>query len=864
MDELKASVFRCFDRGRICVFPTEIQARFWLQQYALSGEKGTVFASRALAWDRFCEMFAPAHEGLEAADSMVRRVFAELFCASDAVGHLRRLGGVSAGNLASAVAGMLPTLNLVQPETQGDLGHDLELILSSYRSFLDARGLYEPLYDVPVIPDGFDTGSYIICFESAIDAFPLFDRQTGEVFEKLQVEPDQSSVLERFPNALTETRVQLRRIRELLRAGVNAEDIVITDLSLKDSQPYLEREARRLGVPISAVVSRNLSMYGAGNFFSDILTVISEDFSLSSVRGLVLGPGYPFRNPEPLRAMVTAGIQEMIVSGAGQWRARLNRRDDNAKSDNDKPLSPRARDTFDEFEKLCRGLGEARTVEELRRAYNALQDRLLVPGGFSASDGVSRDVYSYCVAQMEKIEKTMLKCNVGRMENLFSFFVKTLETTSYVPQNDTRGIRVYRYPQSAGLCPKHHFVIGLSQSAALRRIGPARFLSDADAVSGPLKPVDLTDEVLGLYTVSGEQVRLSTADEGFASPQLPPPMFLPEGRNIRYRRPAGETYTDEFEAELDFWGGDADVPFTPTEVQVGGYDAYRRCFKDSPAATPTEPPAGESPLSATAIDLFNKCPFSWKCKYVLKAESGIYTVSSVDHFSLGSLLHEVLEDFFKNAGVIHNSDSQRYQNELQEKFESHFESFRKKSPMSPTTLAYEGRQLRKSLSKNVDFRLLEGFRFLNSEKTYGSGPFSGRVDLVLQNDAGDLAVIDFKKGSVAKGSMQPVDVFEKKAVLADPDGPGWEAAGSVQLLVYERIVSEGEGRPPVLGAYFSVSDGKFFTAWKDGNGTKEAEELLDSCRGRMQGMIDSGQFPSKDRCGDCDYFAVCRRRYDVR
>ena len=174
MDELKASVFRCFDRGRICVFPTEIQARFWLQQYALSGEKGTVFASRALAWDRFCEMFAPAHEGLEAADSMVRRVFAELFCASDAVGHLRRLGGVSAGNLASAVVGMLPTLNLVQPETQGDLGHDLELILSSYRSFLDARGLYEPLYDVPVIPDGFDTGRYIICFESAIDAFPLF------------------------------------------------------------------------------------------------------------------------------------------------------------------------------------------------------------------------------------------------------------------------------------------------------------------------------------------------------------------------------------------------------------------------------------------------------------------------------------------------------------------------------------------------------------------------------------------------------------------------------------------------------------------------------------------------------------------
>lgn len=834
--DIRDAVFDFLDSGGTCVLPTETAARFYLQEYARFSRKGMVFARSAIAWDEFYKLFLPSHGDLKPSDGLVRRLFARSFAASGQAGHLRHWRGLSVENLASSIFRILPYLELASGHSGGDIGSDAAVILSGYRAFLEERGMFEPLYDRPSVPDGMDCSGFVICFPEAMDGYPLFAHFVGEGrfrtigASDVTVKP----VIEMFGNSLLEMRVQLRRIRRLLDEGVNASDIMLTDFGLPASKAYLDREARRLEIPLDFTENLPLAFYSAGRFFLDVQSVLSEDFSIQSMQRLLLSGSYPFRNKKVLRSIIAAGLQKMVVSGREEWEARLRGEE---------------RAEFVRLVNLLEGFRRCRSAEDMRKALNAFQDELFIPGAFNQASEPEMSVYSFCVRQISRIEEAMAACRMESVDGLFGFFVKLLETTPYVPQDREQGIAVYSNGPSAGLFPEHHFVIGVSQASARHQVRVIPFLPESERGDFFLDPIERTDDLLRLWCASGADVRISGADSGFDGAQLCPPFFLScDGR----RRYAGGNDSDEYNDELGLWSG-LDAPLSLNQRQKDGFRTFKDCFLDEVEFGALELPDELPKLSPTSIDSYNQCPFQWKCKYILGVDEGNYNMGLEDHPALGILVHDTMERFFMDAGVIDASQRERYAARLLRIFNEEFERFAPGSGMSETTLQYEKRVLRDCLKQELDYSMMNGYRAVAAERALENADVRGKIDLVMQDSDGRLAVIDIKKGSLKsqKDSIFWEDMKES-------------GIGSVQILAYNRLLESSDGHLAAWGAFLSLKDGRLYFGWSDEAQAMEADKLFEANLQAVKSGIREGRFDPVDNCDSCAYFQACRKRYVIR
>ncbi|MDD2232679.1 MAG: PD-(D/E)XK nuclease family protein [Sphaerochaetaceae bacterium] len=842
MMDIRAKVFEQMDSGRICVFPTEVAARFFLIEYARLSEKGMVLDSQAVAWDAFYKNFSPSHPGLKAADLLVRKIFAVSFCHSEKATLLRHFSGLSPDGLASYFARILGQLSLASGHASGDMEADIQLVLDEYSAFLASNRLFEPLYDKAVVPDGFDPSAYVVFFPEAIAGYPLFVHQTGLELSTVGADAsDLAADLEVFPNALCELRTQMRRIRCLLDEGVNPSEIIITCLGLDSARPFLEREARRYEIPIDIVQGRTLSEYSAGKFFPDVLNVISSDFSLESVQRLVLCGSYPYKDPKALRTMVSEAMSSRVISGRQDWLSRL---------------SPESKELFEGLSRRITGFQKCRTVDQLRRAFNDFQDNCFISGAFRADENsLACHVYSYCVRLMKQLEKSMSDCGLDGLDGLFALYVRLLGETIYVPQSGQEGIKVYSYPQSAGLAPTKHFVICIDQEAARQETRYVTFLPDSITGDFILDRIDRTNSVLALYSCSSPEVCMSGSETGFSGASLCPPLFLSQNRKKEHVI-SGQKM-DEYSSELDFWIGE-DHGFVPNYRQKNGFDAFWQSFLEEICINDVPMSHHKPVLSSKSIDAFMQCPFKFKCMYQFKLEKLDLCPLSVDYIGIGNLIHEVFEQFFLDAGVIDPDCKDEYNKAVIEKYDHQFAKFRLTSSMSETALDFENSVLRKAISE-IDFSGLAGFKASVSEKEcrkdLDSCSLKGRIDLVFEDPDGNLGVLDLKSASFK------AQLLTKKVGLDTPDGPF-----SVQLLVYNRLL-EDDGRKIMFGAYLSVKDSKFYYGWDSAADSAKADSLLDSRLSQMMQSLAEGKLdptPSTESCKNCEFYPICRRRYVIR
>lgn len=848
MSSIREKVFRELDLGRICVFPTEIQARFYLQEYARFGSKRMIFESQTMAWDEFYKLFLPSHDDKRPSDNLIRKLFANWFTTLDVAQRLRHFSmkkyELASEGLASSVSSMLPQLTFADEMAPGEMKSDVLLIRSEYEKFMERSGLYEPRWDIPAVPLGMDVSQYCICFPEAIDGYELFKHALGNEFTNI-VTLDLAQVataLEVFPNALAEMRVQMRRIRNLLSDGVNCQDILVTCMKLDSIRPYLEREARRKDIPISILENLKLTAYSAGKFFFDLKNVLNEDFSLASMENLFLCEAYPWKDGAGLRRMIKDGILALVVCGKNEWESKLN---------------GESLVIFRSASNLIEAFGRSRTADEIRRAFNAFQDEMFVPQSFLGESELSRAVYSYCVRQLKTLETAMQVCNLEKMDGLYGIFVGILSETPYVPQKKSEGITVMNYPQTTGLYPLHHFIIGVSQDAAVVRKRYVSYIPDSISGNFFIDPIDRTDQLLALSSLSGQEVRMSGAVMGFDSASLCPPLFLAQKMKKDY---AGELSSDEYDEELDFWAGADSAGFYPNRNQRCGFLAYRTCFMDK--ISEIEPYKMEKKtFSATMLDAYLHCPFKYLCQYGFVVMDKQYDPSHVDYAELGSLLHRVMERFFTKIGTVVAAKNEEYKLMLLALLDEEFEQLQKSSSMSEPTLINQQESMRRTIAQGVDFKVLDGLHVIGTEiKLESKEPLwtiQGRIDLLFKSDEGDFGVLDLKRGTFGTQKKQMVKV-------SDVEENGLD---SVQLLVYSRLVKNSKGELARWAAFYSFSDRKFYFGWTDEDGAKLADGILEKRVELVNDGIDKGDFnptPGDWNCKGCGFFPVCRRRYVIR
>lgn len=283
------------------------------------------------------------------------------------------------------------------------------------------------------------------------------------------------------------------------------------------------------------------------------------------------------------------------------------------------------------------------------------------------------------------------------------------------------------------------------------------------------------------------------------------------------------------------------------------------------------------PFSTTAFNMYGECPYKFFLARVLNLsppdEEGEYTA-----ISKGTVLHKVLEIFFKNhRGGLKGEKIDEYTEEIQSLIDENMESMNLKENFShPLLFEIEKKELAESVIKYITSYIKQagnfkpvyfemGFGF-NKDFSFEFAPdilFSGKIDRIDEDSKGRLVVFDYKSGST-------------------PDIKQIEEGTNLQMPLYIMACEELLKKPVVGGAFISLKKGDVdnilvrdrdlpFVSKRRKKGIlsqTEWDELMATVKSTIRQYADSirdAEFPLEpkkcpktERFGSfCDFTAIC-------
>ncbi|AEC02639.1 hypothetical protein Spico_1435 [Parasphaerochaeta coccoides DSM 17374] len=363
-------VHSLFDTDSVLVFPSEISARFWLEDYALHGKSGVVRADRALAWDTFRARFLPVHAEKLPANSLVRMMFAREFLEGpqgDTVPWFASsLHPETFEAYTQRIARLLPRFaDVLRRERQArqekqeasalvwdDVFRQLAVLHGAYEKFLVRRNLFEPSYETPSLafaPPVMMGKKHVIVFSQTIPGVEGLLKQLGNPSwiqtadpeavaassdVKLDVKLDVKSnakpdinvntkantrngkdCLHVFANQSQEVGDVVRRLRTLAEKGVPAREMAVTVPVDEILVAHLREEARLHDLPLRLIQGFSPLEHPAGRFFTRLKAVYDTAFSLQAMKDLLLDIGIPWRDIILQRNLLARAIELRIEGG---------------------------------------------------------------------------------------------------------------------------------------------------------------------------------------------------------------------------------------------------------------------------------------------------------------------------------------------------------------------------------------------------------------------------------------------------------------------------------------------------------------------------------------------------------------------
>jgi CRISPR/Cas system-associated exonuclease Cas4 (RecB family) len=866
-------VHGAFDEGYTCVFPNEVVARSYLADYALHSPRKAILADRAISFDTFKAMFLPVRKTEVPANAIIRELF---------VTQLLQQPGVltyfvseqypeANSRFSRYVSTLLPMLaDAMEPEAlalmPAAMQKDVKTLYHRYVRFLSDHGCFEPGFERPSMaysPQDLQEKRYCILFADTIPGARNLWEQLGQpswlTLSPTPVPEDPSPIFEVFDNFMQELHTALRRIKALLADGVPARDIVIGCGSPQVMLPYLEQEAWLYDVPLSVVEGKSPLLYPSGRFLSRLKAVYDEQFSLESMKALLLDTGFPWRHIDRHRDLVSSAVKYSVLGGSryqtDQWEKQIRDR--------------ASVNWYRDFKQSVVALCQASDIDDLRRKLNHFQDTYFVETQWNGTAG--EDVYAFCLNAMEAIKNGMERSAIDTYPGLFSFFLSYLENQRYVPQKTQEGIAVYGWPMTATADPAYHFLIALDHEGSRCVHKPLALLPQT--VEGEArKEIDTTDALFRAALDGAGQLFVSCHLARYEGQFLPPSCFVEQSLVCKKREQVAEV-ADQFESERMLWAG-LEPPGTASGRQQTWFSAAQMTVlleREDDFARKAAPLSivpflkkevdGVSVLrlSSTGIDEFLRCPYAWLCHYLYRATQTDYQVPAIDHRAIGAFLHQVYQDFFSTIGYFDPRKKPEYRQLLQQQFDTELDAWFGEGGPNPPTREWIVSEYRQACTAILDE---EEALFAHRRSPYSEESLShttdryslyGRIDRIVElADAGEkqYAVVDYKKGKPPYRKLQvPLP--------------------SYQLPVYRKLVAESLGGDVVNASYYSIKDKAYTVIWG-----KDDIALMETCDQELEKRLDEivtqvegGHFeatPSREHCKNCVYRQVCRRRYATR
>ncbi len=855
---------QAFDQGLICVFPTEVAARSYLVDYALYGKNHAILSERAISYDTFRGYFLPHHETMAPANNLTRQLFIHQLLES---GNLLRsflnpsypeMNNRAKGYLAKVLPSLLDACEQeVLSNLDPVMRQDLLVLYGQYQQFLDEHQLFEPRYERPHVPDDWDTArSYCILFS---DTYPevasLYEQLGRPSFMELRESPgeDPSVCLQVFPNHLVEIKQTLKKVRELLDAGVETHQIVIGSTG-EETLDVLHEEALLYGIPLTIREGKSVLSYSSGRFLSLLQEVYDEQFSLESLKSLLLDPGIPWAEGEKHRRFIKRAVQQSVMHGS------LHGDDQYSSLLRDKELQR----WYESLKQSIVAIVRSQDIEDLRRKINHFQDTYFIPTQWVGTPG--EDVYAFCLDAMVQVGDAMEKTGIISYPGIFSFLLAHLQNKRYVFQQKSEGIAVYRWPQVSAVSAEYLFILGLDQEGSRCIERPLEFLPQ-QIEKALTRELDTTEAHFRCATLGGGKRYLSCHMRRYEGEMMVPSYFLQHGRLSLYEAdPDG--ISDPLAAELSLYKRAAIPHVKATASQRSWYlaakktalaersDDYTRHPIKADLVARLKDEEGRFHFSPTGIDQFDHCPYAWLARYLYGLKREEYEVQPVDHLSIGMLLHSVYQQFFSEIRDYDPTQIKIYQERLYALFDECLVSYYGQHGPSPSLRSWIIANYKEKVASILsgESALFAHGRSIAFEASYEVEQFplliNGRIDRVVSLNPPKntkLAVIDYKKG-----------IPEVRKVSGHLE--------SFQLPLYRFLLTHTDDVSVANASYYSVKEEKYYTLWAQENDPsailcdEQLQQRLESLREAVQGG-NLMATPSKKHCGTCPYRSLCRRRY---
>jgi len=944
----------------VFVFPTEITANSWMRRILQdSGVPGARVAraartDRFISWDTFMRLVSSEPDTLMPAGVASRRLFAVKFLLGNAAKPVLQsivpvLYAKNYQTFISSVAKMLPDLliykhrrDLSQSLTETDIipktiAEDLDVLESAYSQFLSDAKMFEPAEVSTVILSSQNSENsthqnekkYRIFFPEVIAELSQFEdfgksllSGIGEPVKSPCIAISESPKLHVYEHAGHELSAILGKIEMLLRNGVDPSDISITAGSYGKWITELKSAADLRGLPLKFRKGQTLSGFPVTRIFRDMLDAAQQNFSLESMKKLLLNRSYPWQNRELGMTLVKLGVE---YSCAGNYRSGRIYKDvweeKLKKSGNSEVLSY--------YRKLSGILQSLKSEDSPKDFFTVLMqfwNTFLhadawgstnrtgageVNSMLSEDDELTaeQEVISFCLDNLRSFIRLCENCSIETIPAIFSLWLSVLDTVWYVPQIKDAGISVYPYGISAGINPDFHFVMGMTQSGTEQVTSPLSFLQEHYRTAFASHEKDMTEAFIQVYAASGASVEFSCCRRDFDGSQLPAGWFV-ENDHIQPEKPQ---YTFElFSQEQRYWydlgktaGGNVhNFPEFLYPVQKEGFliaaettlsdkglnflntmnndESVRlKIIESVSSSVGTVNSKDVVKISPTTVDTFSACPFDWLLTHTLKAEQEDYTLVHASPRVIGILIHNCFADLYREiaerTGSFSKVNIDHYVDLIHKIIDDRMDTLTKKpsAPIVPVQV-----WLRDYLHEYLpgilfaDSHLLEGWSSLLIEESLSAdlpgseAVLGGRLDraAVGLDSEGErsTAIIDYKKNC----RVRP------KSFTGSSDAPD-----SYQLPLYAFLLESdtslsaaGGGGDVTHAFYFDVTKRKYITICGDGknadadNFRRMIAIALEKAE-EVSGKIQQGDFravPSLDRCKSCRNRDICRGRFAVQ
>lgn len=903
------------ESDHIFVFPSEVTARAWLE-YLLNSPKQSRYRAiredRIISWDRFKEQLFPRKESRLPVNGLYRLVFAQIVIQENSRSPflsylIPRSYAESSAVFANSIRQLCPLLQdlsrrLGSEQMTGTLGllaHDISQLSMRYMAFLDEHDLFEPSFEPELLDDEHleSTGrTYTLCFPEIMNEYQQLHDQLKDspLIDTIPTERDADRLpeLKVYANTRLEIAGALEQIESLLQDGTPAEKIVITLGDYTGIYDDLAHQARLRGIPLRFRSGRPLTDYPVSRLFRDIEQVVRENFSLKSMRRLLLNRAYPWRDRSLNLRLIQAGVKasclKNYVTRSGVtidlWSDRLKRLDDGELLDH-----------YRLVKESCIALVKADDVDTLWTLVHALQHTLLQP---FQEDHTHRDsaVFSYCIDQLQQFRRSAQRVPLPAGFPIYSTWITMLESTWYVPQQPSDGISVYPYGVSAGIQPDHHILIGFDRSHTVMVDDPYPMLSEQEKEQLAVAAADSTDAFLHIYARSGGAVCISCSRVSRAGEQLPANLFI---EHDRIHEEAGTVYpSDPYKVEQLYWAGEKEIELEQLHLyplqkesmgraastilhpkpldlseQVSESSSFRKLFAQS---------VGDSDrgivISPTSLDVFVACPFSWFLKYGLHIREEHFEPEYTDAKSLGIVIHACYEQLFTwiqehTDGVFSACHVDLYREQLTKIMREQLKQYRRRfdAPVDMVLIGVD-RYLVEHVHRLLDAEAahLDGWRVdsVEGERSLVDDELhiviEGRVDRVSKLDSGnETAVIDYKKNN---------------RVRVSSFGPDSEHPDSYQLPLYTYLLEhlDADATKVAQALYYDVTKDTYVRILPGASrGVTVDRDRFDQVIDKMLEEIETMVLRIRradvriahghsSACGLCSFRDICRGRFSIR